>query len=266
MSINASAPAVSAELFAIPLAENRYIVYAPLRRAAFAANGQVVNFLADLKAGRFEQSVDPDGSLTEFLRRLEILDAGEEVLPITGFNGAPEPTSVTLFLTTACNLRCTYCYASAGDTPTRVMSLEVARRGIEFVLRNALELGREEIEIAYHGGGEPTGELADDIKARFGGFAEFKEAFGRAATTQFGSGWAWLMVDAAGHLAVINTPNQDNPLMDVAEVKGTPILGVDVWEHAYYLKYQNKRAEYLAAFWNVVDWKKVTERFEQASK
>jgi Fe-Mn family superoxide dismutase len=97
----------------------------------------------------------------------------------------------------------------------------------------------------------------------FGTFEAFKEKFANAAMTRFGSGWAWLILKD-GKLEITSTPNQDNPLMDVAEVKGTPILGVDVWEHAYYLKYQNRRAEYLAAFWNVVDWKKVAERYEVA--
>lgn len=133
MPAQASVPAISAELFTIPLAANQYIVYAPLRRAAFVANARVVNWLADLKAGCFDQATDPDGALVEFLRRLEILDAPPEQLPITEFSGDPEPTSVTLFLTTACNLRCTYCYASAGDTPTKYMPLDVAKRGIDFV-------------------------------------------------------------------------------------------------------------------------------------
>ena len=120
--------------------------------------------------------------------------------------------------------------------------------------------------MSPNGGGEPSGALADEIKTRFGGFSEFKEAFGRAATTQFGSGWAWLMVDAAGHLAVINTPNQDNPLMDVNPLRGTPILGLDVWEHAYYLNYQNRRPDYVAAFWNVVNWEEVAKRYRAAKK
>lgn len=154
--VNPSQPVVSAELFTIPLEDNRYVVYAPLRRAAFIANASVVNFIADLKSGRVDRSADPDGSLVEFLRRLEILDAGPEELPVTEFAGAPEPTSVTLFLTTACNLRCTYCYASAGDTPTKYMPLEVAKRGIDFVAGNAAKLGEPAFEIAYHGGGEPT--------------------------------------------------------------------------------------------------------------
>jgi uncharacterized protein len=147
-------PAISAELFTIPVADNRYIVYAPLRRAAFVANAEVVNFLADLQAGRCEETAD--GSLAEFLRRLEILDAGAEALPVTTFSGAPAPTSVTLFLTTACNLRCTYCYASAGDTPTKNMSLDVARRGIDFVAANAVKQNAPGFEVLYHGGGEPT--------------------------------------------------------------------------------------------------------------
>jgi len=113
------------------------------------------------------------------------------------------------------------------------------------------------------GGGAPSGNLADAITAAFGSFDAFKEKFAQAGMTRFGSGWAWLLVKD-GKLEVSSTPNQDNPLMDVAEVKGTPILGVDVWEHAYYLKYQNKRADYLAAFWNVVNWKKVADRFKAA--
>lgn len=118
--------------------------------------------------------------------------------------------------------------------------------------------------LAGNAGGAPSGKLADAINTAFGSFDAFKEKFNAAGTTRFGSGWAWLIVKD-GKLEVSSTPNQDNPLMDVAEVKGNPILGADVWEHAYYLKYQNKRADYLAAFWNVVNWKKVEERFE-ASK
>lgn len=118
--------------------------------------------------------------------------------------------------------------------------------------------------MGHHKGGEPTGELAEAIKAAFGSFAEFKTKFAEAGATRFGSGWAWLSVDADGKLVVSSTPNQDNPLMDIAEVKGTPILGMDVWEHAYYLKYQNKRPDYIAAFWNVVNWDAVAERFKKA--
>jgi superoxide dismutase, Fe-Mn family len=110
------------------------------------------------------------------------------------------------------------------------------------------------------GGGSPSGKLAEAINASFGTFDAFKEKLNNAGITRFGSGWAWLIVKD-GKLEISSTPNQDNPLMDVAEVKGTPILGVDVWEHAYYLKYQNKRADYLNAFWNVVNWKKVEEHF-----
>lgn len=111
-------------------------------------------------------------------------------------------------------------------------------------------------------GAKPGGKLAAAIDAAFGSFDAFKEKFNAAGTTRFGSGWAWLTVKD-GKLEVSSTPNQDNPLMDVAEVKGTPILGCDVWEHAYYLKYQNKRPAYLEAFWNVVNWDKVAERFEK---
>lgn len=117
--------------------------------------------------------------------------------------------------------------------------------------------------LAKNAGGSPSGKLAEAINAAFGSFDAFKEKFNAAGATRFGSGWAWLIVKD-GKLEVTSTPNQDNPLMDVAEVKGTPLLGVDVWEHAYYLKYQNRRAEYLGAFWNVVNWKKVEERFAAA--
>lgn len=117
--------------------------------------------------------------------------------------------------------------------------------------------------LAPNAGGKPTGDLATAIDKKFGTFDAFKEEFAKAGTTRFGSGWAWLIV-ANGELAVSSTPNQDNPLMDVAEVKGTPILGMDVWEHAYYLKYQNKRPDYIAAFWNVVNWNKVSELYKAA--
>jgi Fe-Mn family superoxide dismutase len=108
--------------------------------------------------------------------------------------------------------------------------------------------------LSSKGGGAPVGELAKAIDAKFGSFDAFKEEFKKAATTRFGSGWAWLVVTKGGEVAVTSTPNQDNPLMDVAEVKGTPVIGLDVWEHAYYLKYQNKRPDYIDAYWNVVDW------------
>ena len=117
--------------------------------------------------------------------------------------------------------------------------------------------------LAPNAGGKPSGKLAAAIDAAFGSFDEFKTKFSAAGATRFGSGWAWLIVKD-GKLEVSSTPNQDNPLMDVAEVKGTPILGVDVWEHAYYLKYQNNRPDYLAAIWNVINWKKVEEKFEKA--
>ncbi|TDQ12937.1 Fe-Mn family superoxide dismutase [Algoriphagus boseongensis] len=114
------------------------------------------------------------------------------------------------------------------------------------------------------GGGEPTGDLAGAINAKFGNFDGFKEVFNKAAATRFGSGWAWLIVTASGTLEVVSTPNQDNPLMDVAEIKGTPILGLDVWEHAYYLHYQNRRPDYIGAFWNLVNWAEVNKRYMAA--
>jgi Fe-Mn family superoxide dismutase len=111
----------------------------------------------------------------------------------------------------------------------------------------------------------PSGTLADAINKTFGSFADFQKAFGEAAKARFGSGWAWLLVKNDGSLAVSSTPNQDNPLMDIAEVKGTPILGLDVWEHAYYLKYQNKRPDYINAWWNLVNWEYVQKRFTEAT-
>ncbi|KRT18120.1 Fe-Mn family superoxide dismutase [Pedobacter sp. W3I1] len=113
-------------------------------------------------------------------------------------------------------------------------------------------------------GGEPTGDLAKAINETFGSFADLKTKLQEAGATRFGSGWAWLSVGADKKLQVSSTPNQDNPLMDVAEVKGTPILGIDVWEHAYYLKYQNKRPDYLAAIWNVINWDAVAELYKKA--
>ncbi len=113
-------------------------------------------------------------------------------------------------------------------------------------------------------GGEPTGGIAEAIKSEFGSFEEFKDKFSNAAATRFGSGWAWLIVKDNGKLAITSTPNQDNPVMDVAEDRGTPVLGLDVWEHAYYLKYQNKRPEYIDAFFNVINWEEVHRRYEEA--
>lgn len=111
-------------------------------------------------------------------------------------------------------------------------------------------------------GGKPEGNLLSAIESEFGSFDEFKEKFNNAAATRFGSGWAWLVKKDDGKLAIGSTPNQDNPLMDLSDFKGTPILGLDVWEHAYYLKYQNKRPEYIDAFWNVVNWNEVAKLFK----
>ena len=113
------------------------------------------------------------------------------------------------------------------------------------------------------GGGFPKGDLETAIGSSFGSFEEFKKKFSAAAAGRFGSGWAWLIVKD-GKLVVTSTPNQDNPLMDVADDKGTPILGLDVWEHAYYLKYQNKRPEYIENWWNLINWEEVTRRFKEA--
>lgn len=109
-------------------------------------------------------------------------------------------------------------------------------------------------------GGQPTGALADAINSAFGSFDKFKELFNNAATTRFGSGWAWLIA-SDGKLVVASTPNQDNPLMDLTDVKGFPVMGLDVWEHAYYLNYQNRRPDYISAWWNVVNWDEAAKRF-----
>ncbi|MEX2597497.1 MAG: superoxide dismutase [Salibacteraceae bacterium] len=115
--------------------------------------------------------------------------------------------------------------------------------------------------MSPNGGGMPSDNLADAIDKAYGSFEKFKEAFSNAAATQFGSGWAWLCVHSGGKVEVCSTPNQDNPLMPDVACGGTPILGLDVWEHAYYLNYQNRRPDYISAFWNVVNWDEVSKRF-----
>ncbi len=120
--------------------------------------------------------------------------------------------------------------------------------------------------MAPNAGGAPTGEIAKAIETDLGGFDKFKADFTAAGATRFGSGWAWLCVKADGKLCVCSTPNQDNPLMDIADCKGIPVLGMDVWEHAYYLNYQNRRPDYMAAFFNVINWSKVNELYLKAKK
>ena len=116
--------------------------------------------------------------------------------------------------------------------------------------------------MSPNGGGEPTGDLADAINDAFGSFGEFKAAFAKAAATQFGSGWAWLCVHEGGKVDVCGTPNQDNPLMPGVGCGGTPVLGLDVWEHAYYLNYQNRRPDYIEAFFNVINWDEVSKNYK----
>jgi Fe-Mn family superoxide dismutase len=118
--------------------------------------------------------------------------------------------------------------------------------------------------LTPNGGGEPTGVIADAINQKYQSFSQFKEAFTQAALDQFGSGWAWLCKNDIGELFICSTSNQDNPIMDVVaeESKGIPVLGLDVWEHGYYLKYQNRRAEYVEAFWNIINWEEVNRRFQ----
>ncbi len=115
--------------------------------------------------------------------------------------------------------------------------------------------------MSPNGGGAPTGAVGEAINRDFGAYDKFKEQFAAAAVGRFGSGWAWLIKDGSGKLSITSTPNQDNPLMDLAETKGTPILGLDVWEHAYYLNYQNRRPDYITAFWNVINWDEVNRRY-----
>lgn len=117
--------------------------------------------------------------------------------------------------------------------------------------------------MSPNGGGEPSGDLADAINEAYGSFDSFKEAFGKAAATRFGSGWAWLCVHSGGKVEVCSSPNQDNPMMPGIGCGGTPILGLDVWEHAYYLNYQNRRPDYISAFWNVVNWDEVSRRYNE---
>lgn len=120
-------------------------------------------------------------------------------------------------------------------------------------------------ETMKPGGGSPSGRLAEAIERKFGSLDAMRNEFNDAGAAQFGSGWAWLIVDETGDLRITSTPNQDNPVMDIAEVKGRPILGNDVWEHAYYLTYNNRRPDYLKAWWDVVNWDKVAERYEAAA-
>jgi len=147
---------LTSELYTIPLQDKSYLIYAPLKKAAFISNAEVVNYLADLKEQKSIKNGAEYDDLHQFLEHVNIIDDREEKLPITTFENDPQPTTVSLFMTTACNLRCTYCYASAGDTPLRNMSIEVAKKGIDFVLKNAILKEEKKIEIAFHGGGEPT--------------------------------------------------------------------------------------------------------------
>jgi uncharacterized protein len=146
---------LTAEVFVVPLLAGRFLVYAPLRRAAFIANARLVNALADIRDG-LDPALAADDPAIEMLRQLGIVDGGAEEQPITSYQGTPRPTNLTLFMTTGCNLRCTYCYASAGDKPLRSMSLATACRGIDFVTANAAQSEAKRFALVYHGGGEPT--------------------------------------------------------------------------------------------------------------
>jgi len=150
------APRLSAEIFSIPLGDSRYVVCAPARRSAFVANARVAHIVAQLEENPEEAPAGLDDSLVELLRALEMVDAGPETTPSTTCQGPPEPASISLFLTTACNLRCTYCYASAGNAAAKFMTMETARRGIDFVAANAARRRMPSLDVNYHGGGEPA--------------------------------------------------------------------------------------------------------------
>ena len=154
--VRRESPGLCREIFTIPCGPDRHIVYAPLQQAAFVANARTVNLLAALRDGSCACDAEGNSSLIECLRRIGVFDSRDEAPPEALVSGSPVPTTVSLFLTTACNLRCTYCYAQAGDKPSRQMSMETAKRGIDFASSNAESTARSSFEVAYHGGGEPT--------------------------------------------------------------------------------------------------------------
>jgi superoxide dismutase, Fe-Mn family len=168
--------------------------------------------------------------------------------------------------------------AYTSNLNTAIQGTEYENRSIEEVLQNISKLPVAVRNngggfynhnlfwtvMAPNAGGLPTGDLLSAINKYFGSLDKFKELFSSAATTRFGSGWAWLIVNDKKELAIGSSPNQDNPLMDISELKGAPVLGLDVWEHAYYLKYQNRRPEYISAFWNVINWEEIARRFKLA--
>ncbi len=158
--------------------------------------------------------------------------------------------------------------AAIKDTPLEQMSIEAIFKEVSnapvAIRNNSGGFYNHNLFWAVmspNGGGQPQGELLKALNNTFGSVENFRKEFSAAAATRFGSGWAWLIVDSEHKLKVVSTPNQDNTLMDIADVKGFPILGLDVWEHAYYLKYQNRRPEYIDAFWNVVNWNEVSKRY-----
>ena len=142
-----------------------------------------------------------------------------------------------------------------------IQGTENEKKSIEELLQGVSKLP---VAVRNNGGGTPTADLKDAIDKSFGSFDKFKELFSNAAATRFGSGWAWLFVNSKKGLEIGSSPNQDNPLMDLSDIKGVPILGLDIWEHAYYLKYQNRRPEYIGAFWNVINWEEIARRFKLA--
>jgi superoxide dismutase, Fe-Mn family len=159
--------------------------------------------------------------------------------------------------------------ASSGNTGAKIDELIQNISRYEMVIRNNAGGHWNHSffwKILKPGGGTVNGKILELVNSAFGSFDQFKTAFSDAAMKRFGSGWAWLIVDQNKKLVIVSTPNQDNPLMDVSEIKGIPVLGIDVWEHAYYLKYQNKRADYVSAWWNVINWDEVNSNLALALK
>ncbi|WP_310589496.1 superoxide dismutase [Dyadobacter sandarakinus] len=233
------------------------------------------DFLRTLAGGTFAAS-----SLTNYsFASSSITEAAAEMAP---FKQAPLPYDFAALEPSIDKMTMEIHYTKHHATYVKnlndaVKGTDLEKKTLEEIIKN---IGKAPVAIRNNGGGHwnhtffwevlgpkktaaPTGAVADAINGQFGSMDKFKEEFGKAATTRFGSGWAWLVAQN-GKLAIGSTPNQDNPLMDVSDFKGTPILGLDVWEHAYYLKYQNKRPDYIKAFWEVVNWDKVAENLKKA--
>jgi Fe-Mn family superoxide dismutase len=208
---------------------------------------------------------------------LNYIDMAFELAPLPYANNALEPhfdaLTMEIHHDRHHNAYVTNLNAAVKDTPLEGKTLEELFASISTLAPAIRNNGGGHFNhdlfwniLSANGGGSPVGTLAAAIDSKFGSFDAFKEEFKKAGITRFGSGWAWLVAQKDGSIAVSSTPNQDNPLMDVADVKGFPVIGLDVWEHAYYLKFQNKRPDYIDAFWSVVDWTKAEARYIAAQK